>query len=179
MPPVLPLSLLMGLDPGVSAHRAGLCTVKAVAEVATSRSGRILWPFLKVSLWIAGLCRFRRDRPRDRSAALAIGMAWGAGRADLRAGCRGRRGLVPVAPDLASGCAAPRAFRSCHGSGCGLLPGGNDRLIRFGLPELSPHALPGRIAVIVGIALALTLLRRFGRPMPVIFCEADICRTTM
>jgi len=33
--------------------------------------------------------------------------------------------------------------------------------------------------MIVGIALALLLLRRFGRPMPVILCEADICRAVM
>ena len=65
------------------------------------------------------------------------------------------------------------------GVGAALLPGGNDGLILFGLPALSPHALPGWIAMIAGIALALPLLRRFGRPMPAILCEGDICRAGM
>lgn len=51
---ILLLSLLMGLIPGVSAHRAGLCTVKAVAEVMTSRRGWFLWSFLKAAMWVTG-----------------------------------------------------------------------------------------------------------------------------
>jgi hypothetical protein len=51
----LPLSLLFGLILGLSAHRAGLCTVKAVAKVMTSRRGWFLWSFLKAALWMAGL----------------------------------------------------------------------------------------------------------------------------
>ena len=129
-------------------------------------------------LGMTGLHR-RRRRATDELSSCHISVVGLADRTCGYAGVGAGAQIVPVAPDPASSCAAPRDFRSCHASGCGLLPGGNDRLIRFGLPELSPHALPGRIAVIVGIALALTLLRRFGRPMPVIFCEADICRTTM
>ena len=55
MSPELPFALLAGVVLGASAHRAGLCTVKAVAEVMTSRRGHVLWSFLKASLWTAGL----------------------------------------------------------------------------------------------------------------------------
>ncbi|MEI4263922.1 YeeE/YedE thiosulfate transporter family protein [Roseovarius sp. D0-M9] len=55
MSPILPLSLFLGAILGVSAHRAGLCAVKAVAEVMTSRSGWLLWSFLKASMWVFGL----------------------------------------------------------------------------------------------------------------------------
>lgn len=55
MTTILLLSLLMGVILGVSAHRAGLCAVKAVAEVMTSRRGWILWLFLKASMWVFGL----------------------------------------------------------------------------------------------------------------------------
>jgi len=56
---------------------------------------------------------------------------------------------------------------------------GHDGLILSGLPAIFAHAFSGWTAMIVGIALALLLLRRFGRPMPVILCEADICRAVM
>lgn len=55
MSPDLPLSLLFGAVLGLSAHRAGLCTVKAVAEVMTSRRAHLLWSFFKASLWTSGL----------------------------------------------------------------------------------------------------------------------------
>jgi uncharacterized membrane protein YedE/YeeE len=51
MPPELAIALLAGSVLGVSAHRAGLCTVKAVAEIMTSRRGVILSSFIKASLW--------------------------------------------------------------------------------------------------------------------------------
>ncbi len=55
MTSILALSLLMGVILGVSAHRAGLCAVKGVAEVMTSGRGWILWSFLKASMWVFGL----------------------------------------------------------------------------------------------------------------------------
>ncbi len=329
MSPLLPLSLLMGLILGVSAHRAGLCAVKAVAEVMTSRSGWILWSFLKASLWIAGLiavsgamglgiglrhwplqwqallgglifglgagangaCSFSTltrlaeghgvmlftlagwplgmaglhqlmphlHRAPDPAVSLSgwvllgLGswMAWEAGKIMRRLRAEGwgqlRAAHWPLSLSvavvavanfgiLASGgswsftstliCAAGaapltncahatflwsvslaalagmlgsalarRSFRLrrirpaaalrhglsgvAMGVGAALLPGGNDGLILFGLPALSPHALPGWIAMVAGIALALSLLRKFGRPMPAILCEGDICRTVM
>ena len=54
MSPELPIALLAGVVLGASAHRAGLCTVKAVAEVITSGRAHFLWSFLKASLWTAG-----------------------------------------------------------------------------------------------------------------------------
>ncbi|PLL10354.1 hypothetical protein C0V75_21225 [Tabrizicola sp. TH137] len=55
MSPELPIALLAGVVLGASAHRAGLCTVKAVAEVATTGRAHILWSFLKASLWTTGI----------------------------------------------------------------------------------------------------------------------------
>src|SRR6056297_2104158 len=52
--PDLILPALLGLLLGASAHRAGLCTVKAVAETMTTGQGHILWSFLKASLWTLG-----------------------------------------------------------------------------------------------------------------------------
>ncbi len=65
------------------------------------------------------------------------------------------------------------------GMGAALIPGGNDGLILFGLPALSPHALPSWAAIIIGVALALALMRATGRPMPAIRCEGDICRASL
>jgi len=53
--PDLALPVLMGVLLGASAHRAGLCTVKAVAEVMTTGQAHVLWSFLKASLWTLGL----------------------------------------------------------------------------------------------------------------------------
>ncbi|MEI4263921.1 hypothetical protein [Roseovarius sp. D0-M9] len=64
-------------------------------------------------------------------------------------------------------------------AGAALIPGGNDGLILFALPALSPHALPSWVAIFVGVALALVLMRATGRPMPVIRCEGDICRASL
>lgn len=49
------LSLLMGAILGFAAHRAGLCTVKAAAEVLTSHRGHFLWSFLKSAGWVMAL----------------------------------------------------------------------------------------------------------------------------
>jgi hypothetical protein len=45
------------------------------------------------------------------------------------------------------------------GFGVGLAPGGNDALILYGIPSLSPHAIPVYAAMTAGIAGALLLLR--------------------
>ncbi len=319
----------MGLILGIAAHRAGLCAVKAVAEVMTSRRGWVFWSFFKVPLWIAGLivisstigleiglrhwplqwqgvlgglifglgagangaCSFSTltrmaeghvvmvftlmgwplgmaglhqllphlHRAPDPAVSLSgwlllvLGpwMAWEAARIVSRLYAEGwgqlRAAHWPLSLSvavvalanfglLASGgswsftstlicavsaapltnCAhatflwsvslaalvgmlgsalARRSFRLrrirpaavlrhgisgvAMGVGAALLPGGNDGLILFGLPALSPHALPGWIAMIVGIALSLSLLRLLGRPMPAVSCQADICRAMM
>ena len=55
MSPELPIALLAGVVLGASAHRAGLCTVKAVTEIVTTGRAYILWSFLKASLWTTGI----------------------------------------------------------------------------------------------------------------------------
>jgi len=61
------------------------------------------------------------------------------------------------------------------GAGAGFIPGGNDMLVFQGLPSLSPHALPALVAMMIGIALTLTLMRLLGQKIPTIDCANDIC----
>ncbi len=49
------------------------------------------------------------------------------------------------------------------GLGAGLARGGNDVLLLHGIPGLSPHALPVFAAMILGIAVALSISERRGR----------------
>jgi len=61
------------------------------------------------------------------------------------------------------------------GTGAAMVPGGNDALILYGIPSLSPHAIPAYIAMTVGIALALLMMRLlFGSALK-IECRGDIC----
>ena len=45
------------------------------------------------------------------------------------------------------------------GFGTALAPGGNDALVMYGIPTLSPYALPTYLALIAGVAAGLLLLR--------------------
>jgi uncharacterized membrane protein YedE/YeeE len=45
------------------------------------------------------------------------------------------------------------------GLGVALIPGGNDALVLYAIPSLSPHALPAYLAMAAGIAAALLLMR--------------------
>ena len=47
------------------------------------------------------------------------------------------------------------------GFGTALAPGGNDALVMYGIPTLSPYALPTYLALIAGVATGLLLLRAF------------------
>lgn len=325
MSPDLILALMAGAVLGASAHRAGLCTVKAVAEVMTSGSGHVLWSFLKAALWTAGILSLARlaaytpdlaARPLTPVAVLG-GVVFGLGAAMNGAcsfstlarlaeghtimlftlagwtlGITGAASLLPdlhappvptqfpgwlavplvawmlwegfrvirraraeggpfldahwplsfsvlllglanaallllerpwsfTATALCSAGAAPlaackqpaglwlvslaalaamglsawyrRSFRlrrvrplpalrhlaagTAMGVGSTLIPGGNDGLILFGIPSLSPHALPAWAGIVAGIWLALTAMRFLGRPIPRIVCEGDICRS--
>jgi len=49
------VSLLMGAIRGFSAHRAGLCTVKAAAEMLTSCRGHSRWSYVKSAIWVMSL----------------------------------------------------------------------------------------------------------------------------
>lgn len=57
-----------------------------------------------------------------------------------------------------------------------LIPGGNDALILFRRPSLSLHALPSWFGIVLGIWLALTIMRTLGARVPTVTCKDDICR---
>jgi hypothetical protein len=45
------------------------------------------------------------------------------------------------------------------GFGTALAPGGNDALVMYGVPTLSPYALPTYLALAAGVVAGLLLLR--------------------
>ena len=57
-----------------------------------------------------------------------------------------------------------------------MVPGGNDVLILHAIPTLSPHALPAYLAMLVGIAITLVVMRLIGASLDTIDCSGDICR---
>ena len=60
------------------------------------------------------------------------------------------------------------------GFGVALTPGGNDALVLYSIPSLSPHALPAFLTMMPGIALGLLVMRvLFGIEMRVA-CRNDI-----
>ncbi len=323
------LSLLMGAILGFSAHRAGLCTVKAAAEVLTTRRGHFLWSFLKSAAWVmaltavvgafghpanftrwpltglsvlggvlfgvgAGLnggCTFstltravdgniglwitvagwpigmwvatalplshpmpvvvpQLDYPFAILLLLCIALLWesilivrrfwrkhklhrvlGASVYTLSAGAAlvgisnaviieatgpwsfSSTILCGIGARSSTSCAQPvlawgilgtailgMAFSSLqrgsfslhlpragsalrHGAGgvlmglgTVLVPGGNDGMILFAIPSLSPHALPAYAGVFGGILVTLAIMRAFGRRIPPVLCNGDICR---
>ena len=90
------VSLALAALLGFSAHRAGLCTVKAVEEVFTTRRGFMLLAFAKSVLWVVGvtlaIAMFVPDaRLRPESWALTLaglggGLLFGLG-AVVNGGC--------------------------------------------------------------------------------------------
>lgn len=62
------------------------------------------------------------------------------------------------------------------GMGTVLVPGGNDGMILFGIPSLSPHAIPAYAGLFGGILATLLVMRAFGRQIPPVLCSGDICR---
>ena len=65
------------------------------------------------------------------------------------------------------------------GAGAAMIPGGNDGLILFGIPSLSPHALPAWLGIVAGIWIALAAMRGLGAQVPRITCEGDVCRVDL
>jgi hypothetical protein len=60
------------------------------------------------------------------------------------------------------------------GLGVALTPGGNDALVLYGIPSLSPHALPAFLAMVLGTALGLSAMRAwFGIELRVA-CRNDL-----
>jgi uncharacterized membrane protein YedE/YeeE len=87
--------LLLAALTGFAAHRASVCTVRAVLEVVQSRTAHMLGSFLKAALWAAlvfGLLRWVAPGPsmlvavEPRPFALAGGFAFGLG-ATLNGAC--------------------------------------------------------------------------------------------
>jgi hypothetical protein len=60
------------------------------------------------------------------------------------------------------------------GLGCALLPGGNDALILYGIPGLSPHALPAYGALLLGIFVALITMRAVFSVEMRVACRNDM-----
>lgn len=327
MSPELTIALLAGVVLGASAHRGGLCTVKAVAEVMTSGKAHFIWSFFKASLWTSaflgwaatfgvhiglaqrpveaqailggiifglgaglnGSCSFSTlarlaeghlvmlftlvgwaistpgilallpvpERPASVAISpvallipLSLWMLWEARgmwirRDSIRAGfmngywalsiavlmialansallasanpwsftstglCTAK--TLPLAPcqnfgtlwaisaaamlSMLASAIWRKSFRVrmprfrnalrhfgaglVMGTGAALMPGGNDGLILFGLPALSPHALPTWGAIVAGIAVAFFVMRIAGVRLPKISCEGDICRSNL
>lgn len=65
------------------------------------------------------------------------------------------------------------------GAGIGLIPGGNDGLILFGLPSLSISSFVAFIAILLGVATVVVISRFTGHTMPVIKCTADTCKVNL
>jgi uncharacterized protein len=61
------------------------------------------------------------------------------------------------------------------GLGAALVPGGNDALVLYGIPSLSPHAVPSYLAMIVGVAAALLAMRFWLGIETRVECRGDIC----
>jgi uncharacterized membrane protein YedE/YeeE len=60
------------------------------------------------------------------------------------------------------------------GLGTAMLPGGNDALILYGIPSLSPHALPAYLALIAGAAAGLYAMKHFAGLETRVVCRNDI-----
>ena len=61
------------------------------------------------------------------------------------------------------------------GLGAALVPGGNDTLLLGGLPTLAPAAVAAYVAMLLGIASMLGLMRLARVPMPVVACSPEGC----
>ncbi len=61
------------------------------------------------------------------------------------------------------------------GFGAAMIPGGNDSLILYGIPSLSPHALPAYASILAGVAVTLLTAKRFGGSLPRVYCTGDVC----
>ena len=128
-------SLILAAVLGFAAHRASICTVKAVAEVLTTRRAHIVASFAKTILWIL---------------AVTVPMVWllpavdGAGQAwPLTAASAAGGYLFGVGAALNGGCAFSTLSKLCDGRLSMLLT-----LIGFTL-GMAGHALLVRSSVIV------------------------------
>jgi hypothetical protein len=63
------------------------------------------------------------------------------------------------------------------GFAAAMIPGGNDALILYGMPLLSPHAIPAIAGILLGIALVFTVMKVRGGTVPQVVCRGDVCLT--
>ena len=61
------------------------------------------------------------------------------------------------------------------GFGAAMIPGGNDTLILTGIPTLSVWALGAYLALLLGIATTLAVMRMTRGPLPRMECVNDVC----
>jgi hypothetical protein len=61
------------------------------------------------------------------------------------------------------------------GLGALFAPGGNDSLVFYGMPSLSPHAAPAYAAMLAGIFVTLIAMRRLLSMEMKIDCTGDVC----
>ena len=62
------------------------------------------------------------------------------------------------------------------GFGAIMIPGGNAKLILQDIPQLSAHAIPAYLAMILGITLTLMALRRYYGEWEIVNCSGDTCK---
>ena len=62
------------------------------------------------------------------------------------------------------------------GAGTVMIPGGNDSLLLFAIPSMSPHAIPAYAGIFAGIFLMIALMRLSGKQTMVVRCNGDICK---
>jgi uncharacterized membrane protein YedE/YeeE len=62
------------------------------------------------------------------------------------------------------------------GFGAIMIPGGNAKLILQDIPQLSAHAIPAYLAMVLGIALTLMMLRRLYGEWEIVNCSGDTCK---
>ncbi len=60
------------------------------------------------------------------------------------------------------------------GLGTAMLPGGNDALILYGIPSLSPHALPAYLTLLLGAAAGLYAMKHFSGMETRVVCRNDV-----
>jgi uncharacterized membrane protein YedE/YeeE len=63
------------------------------------------------------------------------------------------------------------------GLGTAMLPGGNDALILYSIPQFSPHAMPAYATLLIGAAAGLLAMKHIGGLDTRVVCRNDIYHT--
>ncbi|MBL4907491.1 MAG: YeeE/YedE family protein [Sneathiella sp.] len=62
------------------------------------------------------------------------------------------------------------------GAGASVIPGGNDILLFYSAPSLSPHILPAFLSMFFSIIVSLLVMKALGTKIPPLNCSGDICK---